>query len=142
MGDRVTRVRMVALAKAIESRWPRSRVIFEPYRSPDDPLIRWWVHILGLSFEEGWAATDFGLDASKGLFGKDPIPFFLTSERGSRARDLLARLPRSGRALPFRRPTIPLRTTQARVGRGRSSHRTPGTRARATPQSRETGRAS
>jgi hypothetical protein len=32
-------VRFSALKRAVESRWPGCRVVWEPYRSPDDPSI-------------------------------------------------------------------------------------------------------
>jgi len=124
----VRAVRLAALAGAIESRWSGSRVEIEPYRSPDDPLIRWWVYVFGLQVEEASAATSFGWGLAHELYGREPLPFFMTSHSGANARAILARLrgskvDRATRTRPAARRTArrPLRAGSAArsAGRGR-----------------------
>ncbi|HET6202899.1 MAG TPA: hypothetical protein VFI25_08870 [Planctomycetota bacterium] len=115
----MTDVRVAALGRAIESRWPGSKVVVEPYRSPDDPLIRWWVYILGIRYPEAGAAIDFGWELSRDLFRNEPMSFFMSAESPASARRILARLRRTKPAGAGRTRSVRGRSTPRRI-RGRA----------------------
>jgi|SRR5262245_44274208 len=122
-GDVVRDVRFKALRLAIQARWPGSRVVWEPYASPDDPSIQGWVHILHVPDREVFEAGDLAVRLASDLF-PGPSRFFVRAVLPEHEASMLRRLR--------------LRPSRAREGRGRRassgrirrSERRPAVRAR------------
>lgn len=90
-GDVVRDVRFKALRLAIETRWPGSRVVWEPYVSPDDPAIRGWVHILHVPDREVFEAGHLAVRLACDLF-PGPSRFFVRAVLPEHEASMLRRL--------------------------------------------------
>ncbi|MCI0586748.1 MAG: hypothetical protein L0323_07920 [Planctomycetes bacterium] len=93
-------VRYAVLKKAIETRWPGCRVVWEPYSSPDDPLIQGWVHILHVRERDRHAVDESAYYLVRGLF-PGPSRFFIAAVLREDQPATLRRLglpPRRGRS--------------------------------------------
>ena len=71
--------RMADLARTIEARWPGTRVVVEPYGSPDDSTIRWWVYVLHCRRRDLRDVHMFAIRTGHELFNRAPP--FITDPR-------------------------------------------------------------
>ncbi len=65
---------MAIVANTIEARFPGVRVVVEPYESPDDPTVRWWVTILHCRHEEVRTVRQFAIRLGLEIF-RPEMPF-------------------------------------------------------------------
>ncbi|HKB15123.1 MAG TPA: hypothetical protein VKF62_03610 [Planctomycetota bacterium] len=69
--------RLAAVVRAIHRRFPGTRVLLEPYRSPDgDPHIRWWLHVINVPARWRSRVDDFAILKGFELFGPGRLPYF------------------------------------------------------------------
>lgn len=69
--------RIAAVIGAVESRYPGIRLEAEPWGTPEDPAIRWFLWILQFPEGRGAEIQAFALRRAHELFGEDPLPFFV-----------------------------------------------------------------
>jgi len=69
-------VRLVALVKAIESRFPGTRVVVEPWSDPDgDRRVRWWLEVLHVREDDLGQVIRFAHRLGNDLYGEAGLPF-------------------------------------------------------------------
>lgn len=111
-----------ALARAIERRFPGTRVVVDRYTPPDrDHGIRWFVRILNCPARLSPHAADFAHRRAFQLWGGMGYPFFVDPYTPRDTRRYLAE--RSARARTRRAP--PSRALASARSRGARSRRSP-----------------
>ena len=69
--------RLTGIVRAIRRRFPGTRVLLEPYRSPDgDPHVRWWLHVIHVPARWRYQAQDFAILKGSELYGPGRLPYF------------------------------------------------------------------
>jgi len=84
----VREVRLAALVRAIETRFPGVHVEVEPWTDPDgDETIRWWLEILRVRDRDRIAVHQFTRHLSNDLYGPEKVPlcFSLQDAKGTAA---------------------------------------------------------
>lgn len=117
---------MDAVIRAIEARYAGTRVVALPYRTPDDPAVRFWLRVLHVRERDLVSVEIFGDDFASELYGKRPLPFILTSYGARNTAHFLAeqKAARRSRAYGMR----VRRVARVRVGRGVRRSPRPGAR--------------
>ncbi|MGH7152228.1 MAG: hypothetical protein ACREIU_16095 [Planctomycetota bacterium] len=70
--------RIAPLAREIESRYPRTRVLLRPHSDEEDPAIRHFLWILGVPVERLCEVEDFAIDRALELYEDAPLPFHVS----------------------------------------------------------------
>ncbi|MCI0588355.1 MAG: hypothetical protein L0323_16105 [Planctomycetes bacterium] len=81
---------MAIVANTIEARFPGVRVVVEPYRSPDDETIRWWVYILHCRRKDVRTVRLFAIQLRLDVF-RPEMPFIADAREGWNTALYLAR---------------------------------------------------
>ncbi len=69
--------KLAGILRAIRRRFPGTRVLLEPGRSPDgDPHIRWWLHVLDVPARWRYRAWRFALRKGHETYGPGRVPYF------------------------------------------------------------------
>ena len=70
-------VRLKAVARAIEARYPGSRVVIEPWEDFEAPVIQWWFSILDVAPRHLVEAGRFAHEVGERLYGGwERCPFY------------------------------------------------------------------
>ncbi|MGH7150245.1 MAG: hypothetical protein ACREIU_06090 [Planctomycetota bacterium] len=99
---------MAIVASTIEARFPGVRVVVEPYESPDDPTVRWWVYILHCRRKNLRTVRQFAIQLGLDLF-RPEMPFIADAREGWNTDLYLAR--KKAEARPPRKARRPRRLT-------------------------------
>ena len=111
-------VRMAAVLKAIEARYPGTRCVVEPWTDPDgDTDVKWWVYVLNARLKDLETLHDFAVQLAIDLYGPDLKPFTMSVEGPRNTRLYLAR-----KVVEARRERVRLRSRK-QVGRDRRGSR-------------------
>ncbi len=81
---------MAVVVNTIEARFPGVRVVVEPYRSPDDETIRWWVYILHCRRKDVRTVRLFAIQLGLDVF-RPEMPFIADAREGWNTALYLAR---------------------------------------------------
>ncbi len=81
------------VARAIEARYPGTKVEIEPFHDPDgDRMFRWILRVLGVQRRDLEAVPDFADDLARRLYGRWLLPYLVeTIERRRTSRFLAER---------------------------------------------------
>jgi len=119
-------VRLAAVMKGVEARYPGTRCVLEPWTDPDgDPDIIWWLYVLNVRPKDSGPLHEFATRVALDLYGPDPKPFIMSVEGSRNTRLYLAR-----KAAEARRERARLRRRQDLRGGRRNRSRTRPARAR------------
>jgi hypothetical protein len=84
-------VRMAALIRAIEARYPGTRSLVERFVDPmGDPDIRWRIWILNIRDRDLGHLGQFAYHLAGELYGPDPLPFYISSVGWRNTKGFLA----------------------------------------------------
>lgn len=68
------------VARAIEARYPGTKVEIESFFDPDgDRTLRWILRVLGVRWRDLEALPDFADDFARSLYGRRPLPYLLST---------------------------------------------------------------
>ncbi len=95
--------RMAIVVDTIEARFPGVRVVVEPYTSPDDATVRWWVYILHCRRGDLDDVSGFAIRLGLDLF-RPNIPFIADPLETWDTALYLASKKAEARAAPRSRP--------------------------------------
>ena len=87
MNDR----RIAILARTVEARFPGTKVVVDPYGSPDDEEIRWWISILHTPRGKEVLVDKFAIGLAFDLYNQRSFPFFVGAEGPRGTREYLGR---------------------------------------------------
>ena len=87
MNDR----RIAILVRTVEARFPGTKAVVDPYGSPDDEEIRWWIRILHARRAEEPIVNHFANCLARDLYDGHVPPFFVGAEGPRGTREYLAR---------------------------------------------------
>ncbi|MCI0588468.1 MAG: hypothetical protein L0323_16685 [Planctomycetes bacterium] len=97
------RQRIWRLARAIETRYPESRVVVEQWGCPDDPSICWWIEVLNVRARDARAIQGFADDLVGKMYGDEEPTFFVHVSDRRQSREYLASRREKDRARRLRR---------------------------------------
>ena len=85
------RRRIAILVRTVEARFPGTKAVVDPYGSPDDEEIRWWIRILHARRAEEPIVNHFANRLAIDLYDGHVPPFFVGAEGARGTREYLAR---------------------------------------------------